>query len=133
MREILHQGGPILWLILGCGIAAFVTFIERGLHLHRARIKADDFLKGILNILHTDRAAKEYPPTKSIIYATVFLRFLHTVDNTSRSTRVRRIHRLAGSSSKYARSRPVDSSARLILSPRRPARKTSFFIRTSTA
>jgi biopolymer transport protein ExbB len=51
MREILHQGGPILWVIIGCGLAAFITFVERGLHLHRARIKADDFLKGILNIL----------------------------------------------------------------------------------
>jgi biopolymer transport protein ExbB len=38
-------------LIFLCGAAAFATFVERGFHLHRARIKSDDFLKGILNIL----------------------------------------------------------------------------------
>jgi len=36
---------------MACGIVAFVVFIERGLHLHRARIKSDDFLRGIFNIL----------------------------------------------------------------------------------
>jgi len=30
---------------------AFVVFVERALHLHRARIRAEDFLKGIFNIL----------------------------------------------------------------------------------
>lgn len=49
--DLLNQGGPICWVIIGCGIFAFFVFIERGLHLHRARIKADDFLKGIFNIL----------------------------------------------------------------------------------
>jgi len=38
-------------VIVVCGIVAFVVFVERGLHLHRARIKSDDFLKGIFNIL----------------------------------------------------------------------------------
>ena len=54
MRDILQCSGPVLWvvvLILLCGIAAFAAFIERGLHLHRARIKSEDFLTGILNIL----------------------------------------------------------------------------------
>ena len=54
MSEILKCSGPVLWVvmvILLCGAAAFVTFVERGFHLHRARIKSYDFLKGILNIL----------------------------------------------------------------------------------
>ena len=51
MREFLNQGGPVLWVILGLGAAAFVTFVERGFHVHRARIMADDFVSGILNIL----------------------------------------------------------------------------------
>lgn len=51
MREFLHQGGPVLWVILGLGVVAFFTFVERGFHLHRARIMSEDFLKGILNIL----------------------------------------------------------------------------------
>lgn len=50
--DLLIDGGPVLWLILACGLLAGVVFIERALHLHRARIKADDFLRGILNILN---------------------------------------------------------------------------------
>jgi biopolymer transport protein ExbB len=45
------KGGAIVWVILGMGLLAFGVFIERALHLHRARIRADDFLKGIYNIL----------------------------------------------------------------------------------
>jgi len=51
MRDILQYGGPVPVVIFMCGVAAFVAFAERGFHLHRARIKSDDFLKGILNIL----------------------------------------------------------------------------------
>lgn len=48
---LLKSGGPVLWIILGCGLTAFIVFVERSLHLHRARIKSDDFLRGIFNIL----------------------------------------------------------------------------------
>ena len=48
---LIEQGGPILWVIVVAGLVALGVFIERALHLHRARIKADDFLRGILNIL----------------------------------------------------------------------------------
>jgi len=51
MLELIEQGGPVLWVILCCGLAAFMVFIERALHLHRARIGTEDFLKGIFNIL----------------------------------------------------------------------------------
>lgn len=51
MIEILREGGPVLWLILLCGIVALAAFVERGFHLHRARIRSDDFLRGIINIL----------------------------------------------------------------------------------
>lgn len=51
LSMIFEQGGVVLWIILAAGLAALFVFIERGLHLHRARIKSDDFLKGIFNIL----------------------------------------------------------------------------------
>lgn len=51
---VLLRGGPILWIILASGVLAFVVFVERALHLHRARIKAEDFLKGVFNILRKD-------------------------------------------------------------------------------
>lgn len=49
--DMIHIGGPILWVLLACGILAFGVFVERALYLHRARIKSDDFLKGIFNVL----------------------------------------------------------------------------------
>ena len=42
---LIRLGGPVLWVILASGVLAFGVFIERSLHLHRARIKADDFCK----------------------------------------------------------------------------------------
>ncbi|MDP6491313.1 MAG: MotA/TolQ/ExbB proton channel family protein [Kiritimatiellia bacterium] len=51
MVELFSQGGPVLWIIMVCGVVALVVFIERSLHLHRARIRFEDFLKGIFNIL----------------------------------------------------------------------------------
>jgi len=49
--ELLALGGPIIWIILILGLLAFGVFIERALSLHRARIRAEDFLKGVFNIL----------------------------------------------------------------------------------
>ena len=51
MWELAEMGGPIKWVILGLGLVAFLAFIERAWHLHRARIKTSDFLRGILNVL----------------------------------------------------------------------------------
>lgn len=53
MLSILLQGGPIVGFIAAVGLVAFLVFCERVLHLHRARIRADDFLKGICtNLRH---------------------------------------------------------------------------------
>ncbi|MCK5529259.1 MAG: MotA/TolQ/ExbB proton channel family protein [Kiritimatiellae bacterium] len=49
--DLFTMGGPVLWIICAGGALAFGVFIERALHLHRARIKYDDFLKGIINNL----------------------------------------------------------------------------------
>ena len=49
--DFLTQGGAILWLILASGALAIGVFVERSLHLHQARIRWDDFLNGIFNIL----------------------------------------------------------------------------------
>ncbi|MDA0578320.1 MAG: MotA/TolQ/ExbB proton channel family protein [Verrucomicrobia bacterium] len=51
LLEWMHLGGPLMWVIAGFGVWALGVFVERSLHLHRARIKADDFLKGIFNIV----------------------------------------------------------------------------------
>lgn len=56
--ELLRMGGPVLWIIFAGGVLAFGVFIERSLHLHRARIKYDDFLKGIINNLGRSNVAE---------------------------------------------------------------------------
>lgn len=51
MTDVLIQGGPLFWIILAAAFAALVIFLERWFHIHRAKIKTDDFLNGIFNIL----------------------------------------------------------------------------------
>ena len=45
------QGGPMLWVILICGLVAVGVFLERMLHLRRAAISHRDFLQGVRNVL----------------------------------------------------------------------------------
>ena len=58
LTYLLHEGGAVFALIMFCGVAAFAVYIERTLHLHRARIRSEDFLKGILNILRRDNVTE---------------------------------------------------------------------------
>jgi biopolymer transport protein ExbB len=51
MADLLQQGGVMVWVIVGIGLVALFVFLERVLHLHRARIKSEDFLMGIVNNL----------------------------------------------------------------------------------
>jgi biopolymer transport protein ExbB len=51
MFYFIQQGGAVAWIILAGGVVALVVFLERVLHLHRARIKSEDFLAGICNNL----------------------------------------------------------------------------------
>ncbi|MFN2165122.1 MAG: MotA/TolQ/ExbB proton channel family protein [Anaerolineae bacterium] len=51
LMDWLRMGGGMLWVVLACGAAGLVVFVERSLHLHRARIRFEDFLKGVFNIL----------------------------------------------------------------------------------
>jgi biopolymer transport protein ExbB len=52
MMQLIHKGGPMMWLILVCSVLAAAIFVKKLLDLHRAQIKWDDFLKGLYNILN---------------------------------------------------------------------------------
>ena len=54
MENWIGQGGPVIWLLLACGVFAALVFFERLFNLHRAQIAADDFLKGVYNILNRE-------------------------------------------------------------------------------
>ncbi|MBI2441652.1 MAG: MotA/TolQ/ExbB proton channel family protein [Lentisphaerae bacterium] len=58
MFTLVQQGGLITWVLLAGGAVALVVFLERFFHVHRARIKTDDFLKGICNILRRGNVAE---------------------------------------------------------------------------
>ncbi len=49
--DVLKLGGPVIWIIFALGALAFGVFIERSFKLHRVRIRAEDFVKGVENIL----------------------------------------------------------------------------------
>lgn len=81
--EILSLGGPVLWIILASGLLAFGVFVERALHLHRARIKSEDFLKGIFTILgrhNTEEALTICDETPGPVAQTVKVAILHRKD-----------------------------------------------------
>jgi biopolymer transport protein ExbB len=58
MMELLEQGGPVMWFLAGCAVVGTVIFLERLLHLHRAQIKTEDFLKGVYNVMEKGNVAE---------------------------------------------------------------------------
>lgn len=52
MTGWINSGGPVMWLIFTGGFISLVIFLERFFHLHRAQIKIDDFLNGIITNLN---------------------------------------------------------------------------------
>ena len=58
MVNLIGNGGPVIWLLLACGLFAALVFFERLFNLHRAQIAADDFLKGVYNILNRDNTVE---------------------------------------------------------------------------
>lgn len=106
--NLFAQGGPVLWIIIGCGGAAGFVFFERMLHLRRAGIDPGDFLKGIRNVLVKGNAGEavticeETPgPVAALVRAAILHRHepRHTireaVDTTGRAEISRMERRLA--------------------------------------
>lgn len=58
MVNLIGNGGPVIWLLLACGLFAALVFFDRLVNLHRAQIAADDFLKGVYNILNRDNTVE---------------------------------------------------------------------------
>jgi biopolymer transport protein ExbB len=55
---LLHDGGPVIWLILIAAAIAIAVFIERALHCHRAQINSTEFLNGVRNVLKRDNVVE---------------------------------------------------------------------------
>lgn len=48
---VLRSTDSVMWVIVLSGLISLIVFVERSLHLHRARIRSEDFVNGIINIL----------------------------------------------------------------------------------
>lgn len=51
MMDVILNAGPVSILLLLCVLVSTFVFLERMFNLHRAQIAAEDFLKGVFNIL----------------------------------------------------------------------------------
>ena len=58
MLNAIGNGGLVIGLLAVCGAIAVLVFLERLFNLHRAQIAADDFLKGVYNILNRDNTVE---------------------------------------------------------------------------
>lgn len=98
MTEVLMQGGPLVWVLLAVGLTGLLVFLERVLHLHRAKIRSEDFLQGLFRNLeygHVEEALKvcdETPGPVAYLAKTAILHrnndseaFKRAMDNAGRS------------------------------------------------
>ena len=91
MANWMGNGGPVIWLLLGCGLFAALVFLERLFNLHRAQIAADDFLKGVYNILNRDNLVEaaaiceEAPGPVARLALAAVLHHDDTLDNLGRA------------------------------------------------
>jgi biopolymer transport protein ExbB len=51
MKELITQGGPLIFLLLGCSLLAVAIFLERLFHFHRSSIVVQDLLTGVSNLV----------------------------------------------------------------------------------
>ena len=105
---MMGQGGPVFLLIVALGIASVIVFFERLLHLRRAQIDYNAFLKGVCNVLengHIDEAMMICEETPGPVAAVTLTAIRHrqsshealreAVDNTGRAEMSRLERRLA--------------------------------------
>ncbi len=51
MKELINQGQPLIFLLLGCSLLAVGIFLERFFHFHRSTIVVQDLLQGLGNLI----------------------------------------------------------------------------------
>lgn len=91
MLNLIGNGGVVIWVLVVCGVLAVLLFLERMFNLHRAQIAADDFLKGIYNILNRDNTVEaaticeESPGPVARLALAAVLHHDDTLENISRA------------------------------------------------
>ena len=52
--QIMQDGGPVMWVILGCSVLALAVFLEKVFQFHRDEINVRELLHGLINVLNRD-------------------------------------------------------------------------------
>jgi len=55
MLELMQKGGPAMWVILAVSVVGLAVFLERLIYLHRAQVRVGEFLRGLANLVKSDR------------------------------------------------------------------------------
>lgn len=54
-QQLINEGGPIIYILLGLLIISFALFLERYLFYYKAHIDTQEFLRGIFNIARNNK------------------------------------------------------------------------------
>jgi biopolymer transport protein ExbB len=85
--SLLTGGGPMIWVLLAMAAVAAVLFVERTIYLHRAQIRAREWVDGIKNILAKRRLVEALTvceETPGPVAAVVKAALLHAHDDEAR-------------------------------------------------
>ena len=52
--QLMDEGGPVMWVILGCSLLALVVFLGKVFQFHRDEINVRELLRGLTNVLKRD-------------------------------------------------------------------------------
>ena len=52
--QLMRDGGPVMWVILGCSLMALMVFLEKVFQFHRDEINVRELLRGLTNVLKRD-------------------------------------------------------------------------------
>ena len=52
--KMMQDGGPVMWVILGCSVLALAVFLEKDFQFHRDEINVRELLRGMINLLKRD-------------------------------------------------------------------------------
>jgi biopolymer transport protein ExbB len=52
--KLMNDGGPIMWIIMGCAVLALFIFIVKVFQFHRDEISVRELLRGLFNVLQRE-------------------------------------------------------------------------------
>ena len=52
--SMIKNGGPVMFIIVGCSIVAMFIFLEKWFQFHRAQVNVRELVNGLINVLKRD-------------------------------------------------------------------------------